>query len=228
MIPTNRLLTFLTILMVYVMTGGCAPSTQTVVSWKPTTGTDSSSQYLHQSRAQCMALAGQATNTVPSYQGSSSSYSSTPPTYDCVPNLVTGSVTCNPAPYSGLNPSAFFDAIERGEVKREKRQVADNTFSSCMIGKGFYKKTTTYEEVLNHAVPPLGKYRGLYYQFGHDRPYTGTVSFPTSRPIKGFIKDGREDGEWIQWWENGTVHCRWNYKIGSKMDCPNPSEPGLR
>ena len=61
----------------------------------------------------------------------------------------------------------------------------------------------------------LVKREGLYYKKSNDVPFTGK----TTGQIQGSFKDGKEDGPWVGYHDNGRVREKGTYKDG-KMDGP--------
>ena len=224
MIPTKQLLTFCTILIVCVMMGGCSTS-QTMTFWNPTPGTDSSSRYFHASRASCLALAQQG---VPEYQGTVSR--NKPPTYTC--NSFYGSATCRPNATMDLSPVIALMIAASADAKR------NSAFASCMIGKGFYQKFDTYDDVSKGGsngtqVPHLGKRHDRWYQLGQDTPYTGIVKmqFYERTPLgeagvrmEFHAKDGLDHGPGKIWNGDGTLQCSYVAENGKMIEyqCVNP------
>ena len=61
----------------------------------------------------------------------------------------------------------------------------------------------------------LVKREGLYYKKSNDVPFTGK----TTGQIQGSFKDGKEDGPWVGYHDNGRVREKGTYKDG-KPDGP--------
>ena len=58
----------------------------------------------------------------------------------------------------------------------------------------------------------LVKREGIYYEKFTDVPFTGKVT----GKYQGVIKNGKEDGAWIGYRENGQLWYKENYKNGKK------------
>ena len=58
----------------------------------------------------------------------------------------------------------------------------------------------------------LVKRDGLWYEKFTDKPFTGK-----STGLKqGKVKDGKKDGEWLEYFESGQLYKKYNYKDGKK------------
>ncbi len=55
---------------------------------------------------------------------------------------------------------------------------------------------------------------GLYYDKFTDEPFTGYVS---GNHYNGHLKDGKFEGEWLFFYDNGQLYWRCNYKDGKKV-----------
>ena len=53
---------------------------------------------------------------------------------------------------------------------------------------------------------------GIYYQKFSDVPYTAEVTGDE----QGSLKNGKRDGAWIGYYENGELYYKGNYKDGKK------------
>ena len=51
---------------------------------------------------------------------------------------------------------------------------------------------------------------GLYYEINSDVPFTGEVT----GSVVGNFKNGKPEGEWIEYYENGGLLSKGNYKNG--------------
>ena len=58
----------------------------------------------------------------------------------------------------------------------------------------------------------LVKRDGLYYEKFTDVPYTGDVTGDE----QGSFKNGKREGAWVSYWENGQLRRKGNYKNGNK------------
>ena len=61
----------------------------------------------------------------------------------------------------------------------------------------------------------LVKREGLYYKKSNDIPFTGK----TTGQIQGSFKDGKEDGPWVKYHDNGGIEEKGTYK-DDKEDGP--------
>jgi len=57
----------------------------------------------------------------------------------------------------------------------------------------------------------LVKREGIYYQKFSDVPFTGEVTGKK----EGSLKDGKEEGAWVEYWNTGRLLGKGNYKNGS-------------
>ena len=53
----------------------------------------------------------------------------------------------------------------------------------------------------------------LYYKKFTDVPFTGEVTGQE----QGSIKDGKKEGRWVTYWENGQLDSKGEYKDGKKV-----------
>ena len=58
----------------------------------------------------------------------------------------------------------------------------------------------------------LSKQDGLFYKKSKDVPFTGEV---TGR-VKGKINKGKREGEWLEYYKNGSLESKSNYKDGKE------------
>ena len=54
---------------------------------------------------------------------------------------------------------------------------------------------------------------GLYYQKFTDVPFDGEV---TSKTEQGSFRDGKRDGPWVEYYDNGQLFLKETYKDGKK------------
>ena len=52
---------------------------------------------------------------------------------------------------------------------------------------------------------------GVFYKKFTDIPFTGELDEKT---IRGSFKDGREEGSWVMYWDNGKLMSKGEYKNG--------------
>ena len=62
------------------------------------------------------------------------------------------------------------------------------------------------------TIGDLVEREGLYYQKFTDVPYTGEVTGSE----QGSFKNGKEEGSWASYWDNGQLMSKGNYKNGKK------------
>ena len=55
---------------------------------------------------------------------------------------------------------------------------------------------------------------GLFFKKFTDTPFTGKV---IGGEEQGLIKDGKKEGSWVEYYENGLIHWKGNYK-GSRVE----------
>jgi len=67
-----------------------------------------------------------------------------------------------------------------------------------------WSKDVSYDDLL--------KREGLYYEKFTDVPYTGEASGKKS----GKILKGIKDGNWLEYWDNGQLKYKENWKDGKK------------
>ena len=60
---------------------------------------------------------------------------------------------------------------------------------------------------------PLVEREGIYYEAFTDVPFTGEID---AELIKGNYKNGKQEGAWVLYWENGQLMTKGNYKNGKK------------
>ena len=68
-------------------------------------------------------------------------------------------------------------------------------------------KTVKYEDLVTR--------KGLYYRKSSDVPFTGKTTGKT----QGTFKNGKKDGPFVDYWDNGQLESQGTYKNG-KMDGP--------
>ena len=68
-------------------------------------------------------------------------------------------------------------------------------------------KTVKYEDLVTR--------KGLYYRKSSDVPFTGKTTGKTP----GTFKNGKKDGPFVDYWDNGQLESQGTYKNG-KMDGP--------
>ena len=73
-------------------------------------------------------------------------------------------------------------------------------------------KTVKYEDLVTR--------KGLYYRKSSDVPFTGKTTGKT----QGTFKNGKKDGPFVDYWDNGQSESQGTYKNG-KMDGPYVSYP---
>ena len=56
---------------------------------------------------------------------------------------------------------------------------------------------------------------GLLYKKFTEIPFTGHV---TDGKLQGFVKDGKRDGAWVEFYNNGILRTKHNYKDGRMWD----------
>ena len=54
---------------------------------------------------------------------------------------------------------------------------------------------------------------GIYYKINSDLPFTGSVE----GRVQGAITDGKKNGAWIYYYENGQIEAKGNYKNSKKQ-----------
>ena len=54
---------------------------------------------------------------------------------------------------------------------------------------------------------------GIYVQKFTGEPFTGEVK---ERTVNGKFKNGREDGPWVMYWNNGQVYFKGNFRNGEE------------
>ena len=67
-------------------------------------------------------------------------------------------------------------------------------------------------ETLNHR-------GGKYYEINSEEPFSGSVNSKYKsgqNKLKGYLKNGKEDGLWVQWYENGQKEYESTYKDGKQ------------
>ena len=69
---------------------------------------------------------------------------------------------------------------------------------------GFMSETVDYGELIERD--------GLYYKKFSDVPYTGKVKGEE----QGSIKNGKKEGEWVWYYENGQLESKVTYKNGER------------
>ena len=68
--------------------------------------------------------------------------------------------------------------------------------------------TPCFSETMGELV----KRDGLYYEKFSKTPFTGKVMGKE----KGKIKDGKKEGEWVEYWSNGQLMSKVSYKNGKE------------
>ena len=53
---------------------------------------------------------------------------------------------------------------------------------------------------------------GIYYKKFSDVPFTGK----TTGQVKGSFKDGKRDGSWVTYWDNGQLSFKGDYNNGKR------------
>ena len=53
---------------------------------------------------------------------------------------------------------------------------------------------------------------GIYYKKFSDIPFTGKVTGKS----QGSLRNGKEHGPWVTYWDNGQLRSKGNYKNGEK------------
>ena len=61
----------------------------------------------------------------------------------------------------------------------------------------------------------LVKLEGIFYKKFTETPFTGKV---IGRLVQGSIKDGKKEGEWVYYYNNGQIQWKTNYKDGKEQD----------
>ena len=74
---------------------------------------------------------------------------------------------------------------------------------SLLLTSVGWSKITDYDDLVEKD--------GIYYEKFSDKPFTGKV---IGNLIKGKIKDGKPEGEWLYYYENGQLRSKENYKDG--------------
>ena len=67
-------------------------------------------------------------------------------------------------------------------------------------------------KIINSDDLILSKTDGLFYEKNNKKPFTGEV---TGR-VKGQIIKGKREGEWLQYYANGSLESKSNYKDGKE------------
>ena len=60
---------------------------------------------------------------------------------------------------------------------------------------------------------------GIYYKKFSEIPFTGEVTPNYDRNgdrYKGFLKNGKKEGLWLNYWRNGQIYTKGEYKDGKK------------
>jgi antitoxin component YwqK of YwqJK toxin-antitoxin module len=57
------------------------------------------------------------------------------------------------------------------------------------------------------------QWTGLYYKKFTEVPFTGKVTGKS----RGSFKDGKRDGPWVSYWDNGQLWSKGTYKYGMKV-----------
>jgi antitoxin component YwqK of YwqJK toxin-antitoxin module len=57
------------------------------------------------------------------------------------------------------------------------------------------------------------QWTGLYYKKFTEVPFTGKVTGKS----RGSFKDGKRDGPWVTYWDNGQLWSKGTYKYGMKV-----------
>jgi antitoxin component YwqK of YwqJK toxin-antitoxin module len=65
---------------------------------------------------------------------------------------------------------------------------------------------------LGETMDDLVQRDGLYYKNFTDVPFTGNITGKT----QGTIRNGKEEGPWIHYWDNGQLSWKGTYKDGKK------------
>ena len=64
----------------------------------------------------------------------------------------------------------------------------------------------------NLTIDDLVERDGLFYKKFTDVPFTGKITGKE----QGSFKDGKEEGEWVIYWDNGQVFEKGSYKNGKQ------------
>jgi hypothetical protein len=64
--------------------------------------------------------------------------------------------------------------------------------------------------VLSETLSDLVEREGLYYKKFSDVPFTGKITGKT----RGAFKNGKEDGDWVSYYNNGQLRYKGSYKNG--------------
>ena len=67
--------------------------------------------------------------------------------------------------------------------------------------------------VLGETMDDLVYRDGLYYKKFTDVPFTGNI---TGKTEQGTIRNGKKEGLWVYYYDNGQVSSRGDYKVGKK------------
>ena len=67
-------------------------------------------------------------------------------------------------------------------------------------------------KIINSDDLILSKTDGLFYEKNNKKPFTGEV---TGR-VKGQIIKGKREGEWLEYYTNGSLESKSNYKDGKE------------
>jgi antitoxin component YwqK of YwqJK toxin-antitoxin module len=66
---------------------------------------------------------------------------------------------------------------------------------------------------LGETMDDLVKRDGLYYRQFTDTPFTGKI---TEKKIQGTFRDGKRDGPWVYYHDNGPLRAKGTYKNGRR------------
>jgi len=66
---------------------------------------------------------------------------------------------------------------------------------------------------LGETMDDLVQRDGLYYKNFTDVPFTGNITGKTQRTIR----NGKEEGPWIHYWDNGQLSWKGTYKDGKEV-----------
>ena len=83
------------------------------------------------------------------------------------------------------------------------------------------------EESIN--LEALNERDDVFYAINTNEPYTGAV-FELyengEKSVEGYLKDGKEDGKWISYSENGKIRTETNKKDGLRVKITYYNEDG--
>ena len=93
------------------------------------------------------------------------------------------------------------------------------TLTLLIQGCGFFEETIIEETICKETE---GQERnGLVYLPNQEEPFTGKnlCKYDNGqKKVEGRIKDGKKEGKWTWWHENGQIESEINYKDGVQVD----------